>query len=150
MQWVKAKDIINQSKERRESLIEVLQDIQAEYNYLPKEVLNQISQELQIPLSQVLRVATFYAAFSLKPRGRHLINVCLGTACHVRGGGRILEKLERDLGIKSGDTSSDLKFSLETVRCIGCCSLAPVIRIDEDTHGRLKQDKIPRILKKYA
>jgi len=150
MQWVKAKDIINQSKERRESLIEVLQDIQAEYNYLPQEVLNQISQELEIPLSQVLRVATFYAAFSLKPRGRHLINVCLGTACHVRGGGRILEKLERDLGIKSGDTSSDLKFSLETVRCIGCCSLAPVIRIDEDTHGRLKQDKIPRILKKYA
>jgi len=150
MQWVKAKDIINQSKERRESLIEVLQDIQAEYNYLPQEVLNQISQELQIPISQVLRVATFYAAFSLKPRGRHLINVCLGTACHVRGGGRILEKLERDLGIKSGDTSSDLKFSLETVRCIGCCSLAPVIRIDEDTHGRLKQDKIPRILKKYT
>jgi len=150
MQWVKAKDIINQSKERRESLIEVLQDIQAEYNYLPQEVLNQISQELEIPLSQVLRVATFYAAFSLKPRGRHLINVCLGTACHVRGGGRILEKLERDLGLKSGDTSSDLKFSLETVRCIGCCSLAPVIRIDEDTHGRLKQDKIPRILKKYA
>lgn len=150
MQLVKAKEIISQSKKRRESLIEVLQDIQAEYNYLPKEVLNQISQELQIPLSQVLRVATFYAAFSLKPRGRHLINVCLGTACHVRGGGRILEKLERDLRIKSGDTSSDLKFSLETVRCIGCCSLAPVIRIDEDTHGRLKQDKIPRILKKYT
>jgi NADH:ubiquinone oxidoreductase subunit E len=150
MQWVKAKEIISQSKERRESLIEVLQDIQAEYNYLPKEVLNQISQELQIPLSQVLRVATFYAAFSLKPRGLHLINVCLGTACHVRGGGRILEKLERDLKIKSGETSSDLKFSLETVRCIGCCSLAPVIRIDEDTHGRLKQDKIPRILKKYT
>jgi len=150
MQWVKAKEIISQSKKRRESLIEVLQDIQAEYNYLPKEVLNQISQELQIPLSQVLRVATFYAAFSLKPRGRHLINVCLGTACHVRGGGRILEKLERDLRIKSGETSLDLKFSLETVRCIGCCSLAPVIRIDEDTHGRLKQDKIPRILKKYT
>jgi NADH:ubiquinone oxidoreductase subunit E len=127
-----------------------LQDIQAEYNYLPREVLNQISQELQMPLSQVLRVATFYAAFSLKPRGRHLINVCLGTACHVRGGGRILEKLERELGIKSGEASSDLKFSLETVRCIGCCSLAPVIRIDEDTHGRLRQDKIPRILKKYT
>jgi NADH:ubiquinone oxidoreductase subunit E len=150
MEWVKAKEIISQSKERRESLIEVLQDIQAEYNYLPREVLNQISQELQMPLSQVLRVATFYAAFSLKPRGRHLINVCLGTACHVRGGGRILEKLERELGIKSGEASSDLKFSLETVRCIGCCSLAPVIRIDEDTHGRLKQDKIPRILKKYT
>jgi NADH-quinone oxidoreductase subunit E len=150
MEWVKAKEIISQSKERRESLIEVLQDIQAEYNYLPREVLNQISQELQMPLSQVLRVATFYAAFSLKPRGHHLINVCLGTACHVRGGGRILEKLERELGIKSGEASSDLKFSLETVRCIGCCSLAPVIRIDEDTHGRLKQDKIPRILKKYT
>ncbi|MCJ7458983.1 MAG: NADH-quinone oxidoreductase subunit NuoE [candidate division Zixibacteria bacterium] len=150
MEWVKAKEIISQSKERRESLIEVLQDIQAEYNYLPREVLNQISQELQMPLSQVLRVATFYAAFSLKPRGRHLINVCLGTACHVRGGGRILEKLERELGIKSGEASSDLKFSLETVRCIGCCSLAPVIRIDEDTHGRLRQDKIPRILKKYT
>jgi NADH-quinone oxidoreductase subunit E len=150
MKWMKANEVITQSKKSGESLIEVLQDIQAEYNYLPREVLDQISQELQIPLSQVLRVATFYAAFSLKPRGRHLINVCLGTACHVRGGGRILEKLERDLGIKSGATTSDLKFSLETVRCIGCCSLAPVIRIDEDTHGRLKQDKVPRILKKYT
>jgi NADH:ubiquinone oxidoreductase subunit E len=150
MEWVKASEIISQSKERQESLIEVLQDIQAEYSYLPREVLSQISWELKIPLSQVLRVATFYAAFSLKPRGRHLINVCLGTACHVRGGGRILEKLERELEIKSGGASSDLKFSLETVRCIGCCSLAPVIRIDEDTHGRLTQDKIPRILKKYT
>jgi len=150
MEWVKAREIISQSKERQESLIEVLQDIQAEYSYLPREVLSQISWELKIPLSQVLRVATFYAAFSLKPRGRHLINVCLGTACHVRGGGRILEKLERELEIKSGEASSDLKFSLETVRCIGCCSLAPVIRIDEDTHGRLTQDKIPRILKKYT
>jgi len=150
MEYSKTTDLISQSKARQDSLIEILQDIQAEYNYLPREVLSQISREFEIPISQVLRVATFYAAFSLKPRGRHLINVCLGTACHVRGAGRILEKLERELSVKSGETSSDFKFSLETVRCIGCCSLAPVVRIDEDTHGRLTQDKIPRILKKYT
>lgn len=130
-------------------LMPVLHDINVKYNHLPKDVLKYVSKELDIPLSQIYSLATFYNIFSLTPRGRHVIQVCSGTACHVRGGERILERLERDLKIASGKTTSDQKFTLEQVRCVGCCSLAPVVRIDKDTYGRVKQQRIPKILKKY-
>jgi NADH:ubiquinone oxidoreductase subunit E len=120
-----------------------------ECGYLPKEVLIEISAKLDIPASQVYSVATFFKAFTLKPRGRHMISVCLGTACHVRGATDILSKLERDLGIEEGSTTEDIRFSLETVRCVGCCSLAPVVVIDKDTYGRLSQQKVPDILEQY-
>lgn len=130
-------------------LIGILQDIQARFNYLPREALVRVSERMEIPLSQVFGVATFFKAFSLTPRGRHQINVCLGTACHVRGGTRILEKLERDLKVEAGRTSEDLRFSLESVRCLGCCSLGPVVVIDDDTYGRLNQEKVSKLLDQY-
>jgi len=130
-------------------LIGILQDIQAKFNYLPREALMRVSERLEIPLSQVFGVATFFRAFSLTPRGRHQINVCLGTACHVRGGARILEKLQRDLTVQAGGTTEDLRFTLESVRCLGCCSLGPVVVIDDDTYGRLNQEKVPKLLENY-
>ena len=130
-------------------LIGILQDIQSHFNYLPREALVRVSEKLEIPISQVYSVATFFKAFSLKPRGRHQINVCLGTACHVRGGPRILGKLERDLKVEAGGTTEDLRFTLDTVRCLGCCSLGPVVVIDNDTYGRLNQEKVAKLLDQY-
>jgi len=131
-------------------LVAILQDIQAEYNWLPKEALEEVSQELGIPLSRVFSVATFFRAFSLRPRGRHLIHVCLGTACHVRGAPRILEQMERELGIRPGEMTEDLQFSLETVNCVGACALGPVVIVDGDYHGQMTPDKVKEILRKYS
>ena len=123
-------------------LVSVLQDIQAEYNYLPKETLAEVSQSLDIPLTQVYSVASFFKAFSLKPRGRHLINVCLGTACHVRGAVRILDEIERKLGIKSGGTTEDNKYTLETVNCVGACALGPIVAVDGNFTGQMTATKV--------
>lgn len=131
-------------------LVSILQDIQVEYNYLPKEALVELSQALGAPLSQVYSVATFFKAFSLEPRGRHLINVCLGTACHVRGAVRILEAIERELDIKASKTTKDLKFTLETVNCVGCCALGPVVIIDGEYYGQMKTDKVRALLENYT
>jgi len=133
----------------KRNLIGVLHDTQTEYGYLPREAIQRITEKLEVPLSQTLRVASFYAAFSFEPRGRHLINACLGTTCHVRGMGRILDKIRSDLDVEPGETTSDQRFTLETVRCLGCCSLAPVIRVDEKTYGRLRRDKVGGILKRF-
>jgi len=142
-------EILDRYKKKRSALIGILQDIQAEYNYLPKETLSLVKKRLNIPLINILSVATFYNLFTFKPRGRHLISACMGTACHVRGAAKIVERLESELGIKTGEATEDLKYSLETVYCVGCCSLAPVMRINSDTYGGLRQDKLTRILKKY-
>jgi NADH-quinone oxidoreductase subunit E len=130
-------------------LVAILQDVQAEYNYLPKEALNWISDGLEIPLSRVYSVATFFKAFSLKPRGRHVINVCLGTACHVRGAGRVLDEIGRQLDIKPGETSEDFRFTLETVNCVGACALGPVVIIDGKYSGQMKTDKVKTLLESY-
>jgi NADH-quinone oxidoreductase subunit E len=132
------------------ALIAVLQDVQKELRYLPRDALRLVAARLNLPLTRVYGIATFYKAFSLKPRGRHLISVCLGTACHVRGGVKILEALERGLGVQVGGTTTDERFSLETVRCVGCCGLAPVAVIDEDFHGKLTQERIPQVLSQYS
>jgi NADH-quinone oxidoreductase subunit E len=131
-------------------LVSILQDIQAEYNYLPEEVLVEVSQALGAPLSQVYSVATFFKAFSLEPRGRYLINVCLGTACHVRGAVKVLEAVERELNIKAGGTTKDLKFTLETVNCVGACALGPIVIINGEYHGQMKTDKVKALLENYA
>ena len=131
-------------------LVDILQDIQAESGYLPKEVLEETSHGLGVPLSRVYSVATFFKSFNLKPRGRHIINVCLGTACHVRGGVRVLERLERELSISRGETSKDLKFTLETVNCIGACALGPMVIVDEDYHGEITPDKVKSLIEGYG
>lgn len=142
-------EILSKYEDEQSSIIAILQDLQEHFGYLPKEILINISKEINIPLSRVLSLATFFAAFSLKPKGKHPIHVCMGTACHVRGAQPILETFERKLGIKAGDTTKDMNFSLETVRCIGCCGLAPVVMVREDVYGKISQAKIPGILKKY-
>jgi NADH-quinone oxidoreductase subunit E len=138
--------IIDRFRADKGQLVSILQDIQDEYYYLPKDALEKVSQILDIPLSQVYSIATFFRAFSLTPRGRHLIKVCLGTACHVRGAPRVLEKMERDLGIGRGGTTDDLKFTLETVNCVGCCALGPMVMIDEEYFGQMKSDKVNSLL----
>jgi len=141
--------IVDQYGGDKSSLIGILHDTQTEYGYLPREAIQRITQKLEIPLSYTLRVASFYATFSFEPRGRHLINACLGTTCHVREMGRILDKIQDVLGVEPGETTTDRRFTLETVRCLGCCSLAPVMRIDEKTYGRLRRDKVEGILKRF-
>jgi NADH:ubiquinone oxidoreductase subunit E/NAD-dependent dihydropyrimidine dehydrogenase PreA subunit len=131
-------------------LIPILQDINDERHYLPRTILEHVSARLDIPMSEILRVASFYNAFSLKPVGRHVIEVCLGTACFVRGSGMLLERLESELGIKEGGTDKDGRFTLRTVRCIGCCALAPAMRIGDITFGRVKLDKVSEILEQFA
>jgi NADH:ubiquinone oxidoreductase subunit E len=132
------------------TLLATLHDINAKHGYLPEEDLRDAAGELGVPLSQLYSAATFYAAFSFKPRGRHTIKVCLGTACYIRGGDKLLEKMEATLGVKQGEATDDLAFSLETVYCLGSCSMSPVIRVDDDTYGRLRADHLPIILKKYG
>jgi NADH-quinone oxidoreductase E subunit len=134
----------------RGSLIPVLQAAQDTYGYLPVKALDAIAAKLQIPISQIYGVVTFYAQFRLNPRGKHIIRSCQGTACHVRNSARILEALKTTLGVKPGGTTEDMKFTLETVACIGACSLAPVMMIDTDAHGRLRPDRIPKILDSYS
>lgn len=146
----KVDEIMNRQGYEPSALIAVLQDIQKELRYLPQDALRLASARLNQPLTRVYGIATFYKAFSLKPRGRHLINVCLGTACHVRGGGKILGAFERGLGVQAGATTPDERFSLETVRCVGCCGLAPVVVIGENFHGKLTQEKVPQVLSEYS
>ncbi len=150
MDLPKVEEIIIKHKTQSSALIEVLLDVQEDYRYLPAEVLRMISMKLKVPLSQVYYTATFYNAFSLKPKGKYCISVCLGTACQVGGGTKILEKFERDLGITRGDTTEDMLFSLDEVHCLGCCGLAPVANINQDVYGKLTFSKIPAILKKYS
>jgi NADH:ubiquinone oxidoreductase subunit E/NAD-dependent dihydropyrimidine dehydrogenase PreA subunit len=145
----KTNEIIDSYHGERGALIPILQDINSEYRYLPEDTLRYVAQRLEIPLSQVLHMATFYNAFSLKPRGKHLINVCLGTACHVRGASRILEEIERELGIAPGETTKDLKFTLETVNCLGACALGPLMVIDGEYFGNMTLGKTSKILGRY-
>ena len=146
----KIEKILDSHQRDKGMLVAILQDIQAEHNYLPREALEEVSRGLGVPLSQVYSVATFFKALSLEPRGRHLINVCLGTACHVRGAVKVLEAMERELAISSGETTKDLKFTLETVNCVGACALGPVVIVDGEYHGQMKAEQAKDILSDYA
>jgi NADH-quinone oxidoreductase subunit E len=132
------------------ALLQIMLEIQSENNWLPKEVLARISQKLQVPLTRIQHIATFYKAFSLVPKGRHKIHICMGTACHVRGAVRVLEKVEEMTGIQPGETDLDLKFSLETVNCLGCCALGPVLEVDGKVHGKMSPVKTGEALETYA
>ena len=135
----------------KDSLIQILLDIQKKYNWLPKHALMWVSERLDVPMAHILHIASFYKAFSLKPRGRHIVKVCLGTACHVRKGPKILESAELALGIKAGETTKDGNFTLESVNCIGCCALGPVLSVDDDYHGNLVPGQVAKIfeMEKY-
>ena len=132
-----------------ENLIMILQAIQGRYNYLPRPALRYIAEKIDVPLSQIYGVGTFYSTFSLEPRGRNIVSVCLGTACHVRGGERVRERIEESLNLTDGETTDDMRFTFESVRCIGCCSLGPVVKINEDIHGRISAAEIAETLEKY-
>jgi NADH:ubiquinone oxidoreductase subunit E len=141
--------IITTYQGHRGSLIPVLQEIQDYYGYLPVEVQEIIAQGLRVPASEVYGVVTFYNFFTMVPRGRHTIKVCMGTACYVRGGKKILDRLERDLGVPVGGATEDLRFSLDVVRCLGACGLAPTMMVDNDVHQRLKPTKLDDVLQSY-
>ena len=128
-------------------LIPILQDIQENYRYLPEECLTQIAEKLQIPLIDVYGVATFYQSFSLVPKGEHIIIVCLGTACYIRGGKKIVDILINELDIEPGETTEDKKFSLETVNCLGCCAIGPMVLIDDEYYGEMTPQKIIKLIK---
>ena len=146
----KVEPLLEQFEDQRSNLIPILQEVQETYRYLPQEVLKRISRKLRVPLTEVYQVATFYRCFSLVPRGKHVVQVCLGTACHVRGAPRVLDRMLRDLKLAHPGTTDDLQFTVETVRCIGCCGLAPVARVDNaNTHPHLTQAKVAGVLKKY-
>lgn len=141
--------IVQEFGGRKENLIMILQAIQKEYGYLPEKALLHTAAKLEIPTSHIYSVGTFYSTFSFVPKGRHVVTVCLGTACHVRGAQRVLDGLSKLLDIAPGDTTADMRFSLETVRCVGCCSLGPVVRIGQDTHGRVGVDGLARMVDQY-
>lgn len=141
--------IIDKHQAEASSLIQILLDIQSEYNWLSKEALNRVSERLMVPLSRIQHIATFYKAFSLVPKGRHQIHICLGTACHVRGAPRVLDTVKELTGIDPGETDLDMKFSLETVNCLGCCALGPVMEVDGKTHGNVSPGEAVAVLKYY-
>jgi len=142
--------ILDRYESRRGLLVPILQDIQALFNYLPREALDAVARRRNIPLSQVYSVANFYTAFSLVPRGKNIISVCMGTACHVRGAPQVLEELERQLKIKPGETTPDMMWTLLTVNCLGACALGPVIVVNQEYHGHMTRSDVIDALHKHA
>lgn len=134
----------------RDSLISILQDVQTEYRYLPEEALKQVAGRLGLPLIQVYGVATFFKAFSLQPRGKHTLSVCLGTACHVRGAPGVLDEARRQLGVEPGETTGDMQFTLETVNCLGACAIGPIVVVDDSYQGQMRPSRVKSVLKHYG
>ena len=142
--------IITRHSPEKRYLIPILQDIQAQYNYLPPVALATVSKQLDIPMIDIISVASFYNAFSFTPRGKHVVTVCTGTACHVRGGPKILEEFERRLEVQAGGTTEDKQFTLETVACLGCCAIGPVVVVDGDYYAQQTIGKVGSVMKKYS
>jgi len=132
------------------SLITILNEVQEAVGYLPEEVLAHVAERMGVSAADVHGVVSFYALFSMKPKGRHRIAACKGTACYVRGAPRVMERFETELGVKFGDTTADAEFSLDVVRCLGACGLGPVVMIDDDVHARLKPDRVPAVIRQYG
>jgi NADH-quinone oxidoreductase subunit E len=150
VETTKIQGIIEKHQGLKKNLIAILLDIQENFNYLPPDSLRQVAKALDMPLIDVCGVATFYRAFSLKPRGKHTCFVCLGTACHVRGGQKVLDEIERKLGVPAGENTKDGQFTLETVACLGCCAIGPVVVVDGEYHGHTTIRNVGPILDKYA
>lgn len=145
----KVDKILDKYGGRKGILIQVLLDIQSEFNWIPLEAMEGITKRFKIPISEIYRVASFYKAMSLTPRGRHLVRVCLGTACHVRGGPRIMDRARELLGIEAEVTTSDMKFTLERVNCLGCCAMGPMMVVDDDYRGHLSASDVEKVLESY-
>jgi len=143
-------EIIEKNKDRKGPLMTILQQVNSAFNYLPENTLQYISQEVGYPLSHILKIATFYNSFSIVPRGKHIINVCMGTACYVKGSGRLMERFSDVLEIEENETTPDMLFTLNSVRCIGCCGLAPAAMIGDNVYGKLSTKDIPGIIEKYT
>ena len=143
-------DIVSKYQSNPGFLVPILQDVQKAFNYLPREALQEVGAQLGVPVSRIFEVATFYKAFSLTPRGRHQMSLCLGTACHVRGATMLQDGIERALEIKAGETSADLEFTFETVNCLGACALGPILVVDEEYHGQMSLAKTNKILKQLG
>jgi len=141
--------IIDKHESAASSLIQVLLEIQSENHWLPREALTRVSERLDVPLTRVQHIATFYKAFSLVPKGRHAVHICTGTACHVRGAQRVLDAVQETAGIKPGETDLEMRFSLETVNCLGCCALGPVMEINGKTYGKISPAETAAVLQKY-
>ena len=147
METQQVDSIIDRYSADKTALLAILQDIQGEEHWLPREALTRVSERVGVPMTHIYRLATFFQAFSLEPRGKHICTVCMGTACHVRGAPQLVDKLERDLGIPAGTTTSDLEFTLETVNCVGACALAPLVIVDGEYHGNVNSSKLDKALK---
>ncbi|MBW1914399.1 MAG: NADH-quinone oxidoreductase subunit NuoE [Deltaproteobacteria bacterium] len=147
--WKEIDTIVDKYEGSNEALLMIMQDISDIYNYVPPDVVPYLAERLGVKKSQVYGVATFYKTISLEPRGKYIINVCTGTACHVRGAEKIMDALEERLDIKEGETTEDKLFSLEAVRCIGCCASGPVITVNQETHGGLDRSNVIQILEEY-
>jgi len=148
-QELELKEAIARHKNQKGALMPVIQEAQRIYGYMPEEVQKMVAEGMGVSLSEVYGIVTFYSQFSLTPKGKYRVVICMGTACYVIGAGKILEKFEKELGIKDGECTSDMKFSLNSARCVGACGLAPVISINEDVYGKLNESLVPEILAKY-
>jgi NADH-quinone oxidoreductase subunit E len=144
--YKKIGEALNEGQKNRGFLIHALQEIQKEHNYLPEEKLRELSKNLNIPLSEIYSAASFYKHFYFKPRGKNIVCVCVGTACHVRGASKVIEKLEEEFGVKEGETTADMSMTLETVGCVGCCGLAPVVTVNNEVIGELSAKKIDDVV----
>jgi NADH-quinone oxidoreductase subunit E len=150
MSVAKIDEIVGRHRDKRSELIAILQDLQREFKYLPEDAIGRVAERLQMPLIDVYSVATFYRSFSLTPRGKHVCTVCIGTACHVRGAPRILEDIERSLGIKAGQTTADGELTLGSVACLGACALGPIVVMDGDYHEHVNIAKNRKIFQQYG
>ena len=147
--YEKVKAIVDRYGGNHDSVISILQDVQSEYHYLPEDALRAVARQLNVPLIQICGVATFFRAFSLKPRGENTVSVCLGTACHVRGAPAVLDEAKRQLGIEPSETTEDMQFTLETVNCLGACALGPILVVDDKYHGQMSPGKVKKVLNRY-
>lgn len=145
----KVDEIIDRYNAEESSLLAMMQDIQGEVNYLPKEALERVAQRVKVPIAHLYRIATFFHAFSLEPRGKHVCQVCMGTACHVRGAPMILDEMSRELGVKPGETTKDNQFTLETVNCVGACALGPLVIVNGKYHGKITTADIKEVVDEY-
>ncbi|MGD8413125.1 MAG: NAD(P)H-dependent oxidoreductase subunit E [Candidatus Latescibacterota bacterium] len=149
MEIVTIDQIVDKHGSQPDTLIQILLDIQSRYHWLPKAALERVGEKLEVPMARIQHIATFYKAFSVVPKGRHEVHVCMGTACHVRGAPRILDSVEDLTGIQPGETDLELRYSLETVNCLGCCALGPVVEIDGKAHGNVSTARTADILDQY-